>query len=268
MSFVPTLEHGSTVSAPAAPAQRHRWITALVDLVFPPFCPVCEARLDETRRFPLCGSCWERIPRISAPFCRLCGLPFGDLDALGRPERPAATPLCGRCRRRPPAFAYARSAARYDEVARAAVHAFKFDGCRALAIPLGEMVAQLRATLPLPEPDLLVPVPLHPRRERERGFNQALLLARRVGRAWRVPVRGDVLQRTMYTVPQTQLSGEARRSNVRAAFAVRRPEVVAGRHVVLVDDVFTTGSTGGACALGLKRAGAAAVGVLTVARAL
>src|SRR5262249_41865830 len=176
--------------------------------------------------------------------------------------------LCGRCRRRRPLFGYARAATRYDDVAREALHAFKFGGCRALAAPLGDLIAELDRELPTAVPDLLVPVPLHRRRERERGFNQSYLLARRVGHIWNVPVRRDVLQRAVYTVPQTQLSGEARRSNVRTAFVLRHVDVVAGRRVLLVDDVFTTGSTATACAVCLRKAGAAEVGVLTVARAL
>src|SRR5262249_22206839 len=109
--------------------------------------------------------------------------------------------------------------------------------------------------------------PLHPGRERARGFNQALLLARRVGGAWTVPVCADALKRTLATRPQTELSAEARRANVRGAFALRRPERVNGRHVILVDDVMTTGATLTACARCLRAGGASTVGVLTVARA-
>jgi ComF family protein len=243
-------------------------VTALLDLLFPPFCPVCRRALGEARRDPLCGSCWGRLERIAAPYCRVCGLPFGRFASADADGTPQQTHLCSRCRRRLPPFAYARSATRYGEVAREALHAFKFGGRRALAAPLADLLAELRASLPVPVPDLVVPVPLHPRRMRERGFNQSLLLARRLGRAWNVPVHANVLARTIHTQPQTALSGEARRINVRAAFALRRPEAVAGRHVVLVDDVFTTGSTVTACVLCLKQGGASMVGVLTVARAL
>lgn len=152
---------------------------------------------------------------------------------------------------------------------REALHAFKFGGRRALARPLGDLLAELgKDSLPIGGADLLVPVPLHPRRERERGFNQALLLAGRVGRAWDVPVRADVLARPVPATPQTELSAAARRASVRGAFTLRRPELVAGRHVIIVDDILTTGSTAGACALALRKGGAAAVGVLTVARAI
>jgi ComF family protein len=164
-------------------------------------------------------------------------------------------------------FAYARAAARYGDHARDALHAFKFGGRRALAAPLGDLLAEIGASLPLESVDVVVPVPLHPRRERERGFNQSWLLARRVATAWRLTARRDVLTRRVATAPQTALGAEARRFNVGGAFRVRRPELVAGRHVLLVDDIMTTGATAGACARALREAGAATVGVVTVARA-
>jgi len=176
-------------------------------------------------------------------------------------------PLCGQCRRRAPGFDYARAAARYDGVVREAVHAFKFGGRRALAVPLGDLLVEAApGGLPAGIPDLLVPVPLHPRRERERGFNQAALLARRLGRLWGCPVREDVLARAVPTPSQTEFDAVARRANVRSAFRLRRPAPIAGRHVVLVDDVLTTGATLSECARSLREAGAALVGALTVAR--
>jgi ComF family protein len=253
---VPLLEHLPAVAPPPSAELAWRaWAGALLDLVFPPICPLCRARLGAGRRDPLCGACWQALERIDEPVCRLCGLP---LTIPG---------LCGACRRRRPAFSYARAAARYGDVVREALHAFKFGGRRALAAPLGDLLAAPGpGALPEAAPDLLLPVPLHPRRRRERGFNQSLLLARRVGRAWGLPVRSDILRRTAATSPQTDLSAQARRANVRGAFLLRRPELVAGRHVVLVDDILTTGATAGECARVLREAGAATVGVLTVAR--
>jgi ComF family protein len=178
-----------------------------------------------------------------------------------------AGPLCGPCRRRAPGFDYARSAARYENVMREALHAFKFRGRRALAAPLGDLVVEaMEGRLPAGVPALLVPVPLHPRRERERGFNQAALLAQRVGRAWQVPVRDDLLVRAVATPSQTELDAAARRANVRNAFRLRRPDAIAGHHVLLVDDILTTGATLSECARCLREAGAALVGALTVAR--
>jgi ComF family protein len=175
--------------------------------------------------------------------------------------------LCGACRLHPPAFSYARAGARYGDLVREALHAFKFGGRRALAAPLGDLLAEaVQGGLPLGLPDLLLPVPLHPRRERERGFNQSLLLARRLGRAWGRPVRDDVLSRVVATPSQTALAAAARRGNVRGAFRLRHPELIAGRHVVVVDDILTTGATLSECARTLQEGGPTTVGVLTVAR--
>jgi ComF family protein len=245
-------------SSSAALSPRE-WLVALLDLLFPPFCPVCRARLGDERRDPLCGGCWAGLERITGPVCRVCGLP---LDAPAEPEPRGRT--CGACRLSPPAFSYARAAARYGDTVRQAVHAFKFGRRRALAGPLGDLLAGV--PLAAPGPDLVIPVPLHPARERERGFNQAALLATRLGRAAGVPVDGSVLRRVRPTAAQADLPARDRQHNVRGAFAVRRPERVSGRHVLLVDDVLTTGSTAGSCAAALLDAGAAAVGVLTVAR--
>ena len=265
-----SLEQPPALAPPRpSPPGWWQWLTAAVDLVFPPFCPICAERLGPARRDPLCGRCWEGLERITAPGCARCGLPFGEFAGDARPaggaDRSGGT--CGACRRHPPAFAYARAAAHYGDHAREALHAFKFGGRRALAVPLGDLLAELGPALPLEAVDVIVPVPLHPRRERERGFNQSWLLARRVAAAWRVTARADVLTRRVATAPQTALGAEARRLNVGGAFRVRRPELVAGRHVVLVDDIMTTGATAGACARALRDAGAAIVGVVTVARA-
>lgn len=256
MPVVPPLEHVAPLAPAEGPGSRWRpWITAALDLVFPPLCPVCRGMLGAGRRDPLCGTCWRGMDRIGPPWCRCCGIPLG------------IEGLCGLCRERRPRFAYARAAARYGGLVRDAIHAFKFGGRRGLAEPLGDLLAGLGlSALPGAVPDFLVPVPLHRRRERERGYNQALLVARRLERAWGVPVAADVLVRLTATAPQTHLDAPARRRNVRKAFSVCRPEAIAGRHVVLVDDVLTTGATAGECARVLTRAGASAVGVLTIAR--
>ena len=190
------------------------------------------------------------------------GAAAGSADNLDGPG-----PVCAACPERARGLDYVRAAARYDGVTREALHAFKFRGRRALATPLGDLLVETATgRLPAGPPDVLLPVPLHPRRERERGFNQAALLARALGRAWSRPVREDVLVRTVATASQTELDATARRANVRNAFRIRRPALVAGRHVALVDDVFTTGATLSECARCLREAGAARVGALTLAR--
>ncbi len=260
------------------------WATTALDLLFPPLCPLCHGRLGEGRRDPLCGPCWERLPRLAPPFCACCGRPFWTLEphSSGQPgpsvcsdspscwesERSTGPGFCEPCKRQRPPFAYARAAALYRDGIREALHAFKFGGKASLSRPLGDLLAEAgRAMLPQPSVDWLIPVPLHPAREAERGFNQSLLLARRLSERWGVPVREGALRRVRVTRPQTELSAEDRRANVRGAFGLRRARQVAGTRVLLVDDIFTTGATVAECCRVLLAAGgASSVGVLTVAR--
>jgi len=148
-----------------------------------------------------------------------------------------------------------------------AISRFKFGGVARLARPLGALLADYAdPEFPFSAVDLIIPVPLHPRRLRERGFNQSLLLARQVGKRRSIPLNFTALHRTRQTQPQTQLSGAERRKNVRGAFEVRQAEVVGGKRILLVDDVFTTGATVQECASVLGEAGASEVHVLTLAR--
>ena len=236
---------------------------AALDLVFPALCPVCEATLGAGRRDPLCGACWGSIARLGAPWCLVCGAaPVIPTSFYERPQRVAHGSAT--CRTTPPSYDYARAAALYEGGLRDALHAFKFEGRRALAGPLGDLAAE-QCVGSLPDGiDALVPVPLTRERERERGFNQAALLARRIGRRLAVPTRAGWLVRTRPTRPQSDLSAAERRANVRGAF--RACEPVASRHVLLIDDIQTTGATLDACARALRAAGARQVGVLTVAR--
>jgi ComF family protein len=246
------------------------WVLAGLDLLFPALCPVCEVPLAAGRRDPLCGACWSGIVRYRGTGCPRCGLPLSG----GRPEpglevvadvSGEAGPLpCAACAASPPSFDYARSAAVYTGTVREALHAFKFGGRRALARPLAALVVEA-CDIPT-DVEALVPVPLAPGRERERGFNQSRLIAERLAGALAVPVRPRWLRRSRPTRPQSELGAEERRDNVRDAF--RAAAAVAGRHVVIVDDVLTTGATSGECARALRAAGARRVGVLTVARAV
>ncbi len=200
------------------------------------------------------------MPTLAWPWCPRCGLPFRSPVALAH----SPGHHCAACRERLPYFDVARAATAYDGVAATALQLFKYQRKRALARPLAALLDPL-----LPawgDVDGVAPVPLHAERLREREFNQALALAQAVCRTRRWPLWWDLLERTRATPAQVGLDAVERRRNVAKAFAVRRPERVDGKRVLLLDDVLTTGSTVNECARTLKRAGAASVAVLTIAR--
>jgi ComF family protein len=238
------------------------WATAVLDLVYPALCPVCDHALGAGRRDPLCRECWNGIQRIDPPFCATCGMPRPSFEpaASTRPLR------CHACVTAAPAFDYGRAAGAYAGPLREALHALKFGGKRALAGPLSALVLEQCGALLGPHVDALVPVPLAGARERERGFNQAALLAAHLAAASGLPSKPAWLWRSRGTRPQTELTAGERRANVSGAFAASRR--ASGAHVVLVDDIVTTGATSGECARTLRAAGARAVGVLAVARVL
>jgi ComF family protein len=207
-----------------------------------------------------CPDCWGTLPRLSPPWCPRCGLPFASPVAL----RHSPTHLCAACREHEPPYDRARSAVAYEGVAATAIHVMKYQRRRLLARPLGELLLPMADMLgPV---DGVVPVPLHVERLREREFNQALALARTVSRETGWPLRWALLERIRPTRAQVGLDAVERRRNVRRAFRVRDDDAAQGARLLLIDDVMTTGSTVHECARVLKRAGAASVQVLTVAR--
>jgi ComF family protein len=209
---------------------------------------------------PLCDQCRQSIRLIQPPFCYRCGRPF---DPLAQ-----GAPLCSECRRGDFRFDGSRSAGRFEGNLREAIHALKYRGRTRLAQPLGEMLAHCWAQFAPQgaEVQLVIPVPLHVTRARERGFNQSELLARVVAQTHEVALNTTVLRRVRPTRPQIALSRSERADNVRGAFEVRDASAVKGHTVLLVDDMFTTGATLNECARALRHAGAEGVYCLTLAR--
>jgi ComF family protein len=224
-------------------------------VVFPSRCPACAMPVDSPRRGPLCEACWSALPRHGGASCG-CGVPL--VPGLA---------ACGRCRRGLSSFTGGASLGPYEGSLRVAVQELKYRARRRVAGRLAEaMLGDPQVRGVLAGASLLVPVPLHPRRQRQRGFNQSELLARELGRRAAIAVAATALVRRQDTPPQTGLSAAARRANVKGAFAVRHRSQVSGKSVVLVDDVLTTGATAAACARTLATAGAREVRLLTAAR--
>jgi ComF family protein len=234
---------------------------ALTSILLAPRCAACDTPLDTPSTGPVCASCWDAVRRLRPPLCSRCG----DELVSWRHSADGAS-RCQRCRRLALALDTGRAAADYDGAIRRVIHAFKYQGRRSLATPLGAMLRAAGADM-LADASCTIPVPLHPLRRLARGFNQAADLARTLP----VPCI-HALRRTRRTAPQEQLTAAARQRNVRNAFGVSpllrsrtRAQFIAGQVVVLVDDVRTTGATLEHCARALKNAGAREVRALTVA---
>ncbi|NVN91035.1 MAG: ComF family protein [Desulfuromonadales bacterium] len=233
---------------------------ALLDFIFPPLCHVCRKYIPQAGKLHICSSCRELMPVPSHPLCTVCGAPF----AGAGDDHP-----CSSCLRDPPAFNAARAALIHDGPGRSLIHAFKYNAKTYLRRPLALLTVENLADFVVPRcPDLIAPVPLHVKRLRSRGFNQALLVGELLAREWRIPLHRQAMKRVRWTEPQINLAAELRRGNVKGAFSVPDASLVAGKRVLLVDDVFTTGSTVAECSKVLKRAGAAEILVVTVTRAL
>lgn len=242
-------------------------LESLLDWLYPPRCRFCGDAILGPDEECFCRSCRQKIRLVTHPLCVTCGRPFLDV--------PGDDHLCGACILRPPYFSRARAWACYpreendEHPLRQVVQRFKYGRKVALGKPLGRLMARVGSEFFQEwSPEIIVPVPLHPKRLRWRGFNQALLLGREVSRRWQIPVDPFILLRVKETAPQTQLPEEERRKNVRRAFDVNSGKTIDGKNVLLVDDVYTSGATVNECSHTLLRAGAKEVHVLTLARAV
>ena len=221
--------------------------TAFLDLLLPLRCLGCGREGDL-----ICPSCRQSLPRIRLPLCQRCGATAGEGN------------LCRLCINHPLTMDGIRSVFLFQGTVRQAILQLKYKHLKALAMPLGELLNEYLSSHPL-KGEVLVPVPLHPKRLRERGYNQASLLAQELGKLTGLPVVEDMLIRVQDSVPQARTrSAIERRHNVQGVFAC--PKSLEGKQILLLDDVCTTGATLDACAIALKAAGAGSVWGLTVAR--
>ena len=278
-----------TIDGP--PSETSRWravarvlrspMDAVGCALLPASCSLCGSPLPRLSSVPICDSCWIEIQIQSGPQCVRCG------DALDAPSPPmsqvstpkvdeSGTQLCRLCRLAPPPFVRAVAYGPYENRMRDAIHALKYDRLNGAARELGALLAAaIRQLAAQAHTEMLViPVPLHRVKHAQRGFNQARSLAqhaiaslRKTHPSWRLALASSTLMRHRSTASQAGLTPRQRRQNVRGAFGVSDPSAVEGRHILLIDDIYTTGATARAASQALIKAGAATVWVATLARA-
>ena len=231
------------------------------DVMFPPQCLGCDEIFHPHSRQVFCPSCEEKIKFITGDICPVCGTTFFD--------SPAKSHLCGNCMENKTYFSFARAAVGYETIILNAIHQFKYGN----NISVGALLASFMANFSFPDVDftnysLIIPVPLHIKRLRQRGFNQSLILARALARKWQIPVNFSLLKRHKFTETQTGMNKTERKQNINGAFEVSDKGKIADKNIILVDDVYTTGATVNECAKELSKAKAKKVVVLTLARVI
>lgn len=236
------------------------WLKLAEHLFFPSFCKLCSAFLEKPGEKVVCRACWEEVQPAAAPACPRCGRFYAGVEA---PR------LCPYCLASPSPLAFHRSCGRYEGKLKEIILLFKYRRMRILG---RDLAAFIHRSLDGEENlwrgvDWVVPVPLHPRRKRERGYNQARVLAAELAKLRRIKLLDGRLVKIRNAPPQASLEAKDRRKNVRGVYRALRVEDLKGKVVLLVDDVFTTGATLAECSRVLRRAGAKEVRAVTVAQA-
>lgn len=231
----------------------------ILDFLLPPRCISCGKILQDENG--LCPACFNQVTFVSEPYCQRCGLPFTDAAAV---NKKMLCPACLKDKR--PLFRYERSAIKYDDESKKTILAFKFMDKTEYAGVFAKWLKIAGHDIFAAGADVLIPVPLHYLRMVKRRYNQSALLAAELSKVTGLQTDFVSLVKFKSTKPQVSFSGAARVKNIKGVFRVKYPEKIAGRRVVLIDDVMTTGSTLRECAKVLKAAGAASVDALTIAR--
>jgi ComF family protein len=234
------------------------FFSSCIDLLFPPRCTYCKTAVPQPHH--LCHLCWQEFLFISSPLCTICGVPFETDQGVH--------PVCGKCLMSPPPYRLARSALTYNPASRKLIAGFKYYDKTAYQHLLGRFISYAGRDI-LSQVHYIVPVPLHNKRLFKRRYNQSALLALTLSRSSGIPATLDLLLRTKATRPQAELKRAERLENVKHAFRLNPiyKAQIRHKHLVLIDDVITTGATIHACSLALLKGGAKQVDVLTIARA-
>ena len=259
---------GQRISVPGRIRHGRGWLSeisdALISVVFPSGCRICERLLTSASRVPICQECLSSFVRIPGIVCEVCGRPLPGLV-----KKEGESPLCPACQQKIYTFDRARSFAVYADAVVRAILLLKFEQIEPLGVWFSERLAEMvNADGDRLSADVVVPVPLHREREKERGYNQAALLSNPLAKRLRLPHKAVLLMRTPARPDKQVLSLEEHWESVRGAFATRPGSQVDNLRVLLVDDVLTTGATLDACARALREAGAKSAIGLTVARAV
>ena len=237
----------------------------IVNIIYPGICKLCGDTVSgDAVTSCFCNTCWEGIKWFDSPCCPRCGLPYPSMESLSNSCQAHEAHLCSSCHKNPPHFDSAISAGPYEGTLSEAIKLFKYKK----KIHIGKALAHsiILHDPPLIKGDYIIPVPLHPRRLREREFNQSAIIALLLGRRLGIPLLTDVLIRHRHTKPQVELDMMERSENIRGVFTVKNGEKIAGKYILLIDDVMTTGSTVNECSRMLKENGASRVYVVTIAR--
>lgn len=223
-------------------------LEGIIDNLFPSICPLCENR-SSNRFYPFCTDCWTKIEPFNGHRCSVCSIPL-----------PETSSICGDCIKNRPYFDTSIVYGFYNGVLKEVIAHLKYSGIRSLAKPISDLLLQL----PIPESDLVIPVPPDRKRLKARGFNHTSLIAKELSGKLSIPLELNGLVKISSTPPQISLSREERLKNLRKAF--RAVKNFSGKRILLIDDVITTGTTASECARALLRAGARKVNLLAIAR--
>lgn len=238
------------------PNLLHQSIETAITFIYPSQCKVCEAHLSLDAKPYICKSCWKDIDYINPPWCEICGLPNNEN-------------LCDACASQPPRYGKLRAIAVYEKTLQQAIHLFKFEKRTSLKHALIQLIVNnIPSDLNLKDYDYVLPIPIHKKRLRERGFNQSLLLAEGLAKATDIKVTKDTLIRRKNTSPQSSLNKEERQTNIIGAFELKNPSNIQSKQILVLDDVYTTGATVREVVNILWDADPIEIDVLTLARTL